>query len=89
MKVISVINEMHEKLIYHSLCITGVSALFRGMPPIMARSLPYTMVQLSTFETITRAIYQQLSLQGECVFITWGQNFGEKKRTFDLYFLKE
>ena len=42
----------------------GANAPFRGIAPIMARSLPYTMVQLSTFETITGAIYSNLDLIG-------------------------
>ena len=48
----------------------GLAAPFRGIAPIMARSLPYTMVQLSTFETITSAVYTELNRQGNDLLAT-------------------
>jgi Mitochondrial carrier protein len=44
----------------------GIYSPFKGIAPIMARSLPYTMVQLSTFETVTAAIYSELDSLGNC-----------------------
>ncbi|KAM3572443.1 hypothetical protein VYU27_005570 [Nannochloropsis oceanica] len=35
----------------------GVSSIFKGMPAILAKQLPYTIVQLCGFELITRLFY--------------------------------
>jgi solute carrier family 25 phosphate transporter 3 len=42
----------------------GMEGLMRGLPAIMAKSLPYTMVQLSSFEFITSLVYDSLRAQG-------------------------
>ena len=41
----------------------GMGALYGSLLPIMARSLPYTMVQLATFETVTSALYTRVAFE--------------------------
>ena len=42
----------------------GFSGLFSSLIPILTRNVPYTMIQLSLFETVTRAIYTELANEG-------------------------
>jgi hypothetical protein len=39
-------------------------SLFRGLPAILAKQIPYTVVQLSTYEFITSSVYSYLSGAG-------------------------
>jgi solute carrier family 25 phosphate transporter 3 len=39
----------------------SVGSLFKGLPAILAKQIPYTVVQLSTFEFLTSSVYQYLS----------------------------
>lgn len=38
----------------------GIAVLFRGLGPLMARQVPYTMVKFAAFENIVDAIYARL-----------------------------
>ena len=38
-----------------------VSSLFRGLPAVFAKQIPFTVIQLASFESITTAIYSYLS----------------------------
>lgn len=38
----------------------GIAGLYKGLYPLWARQIPYTMVKFSTFESAVSAIYQQL-----------------------------
>ena len=42
----------------------GYSGLFSSLIPILTRNVPYTMIQLALFETITSAIYAELVNEG-------------------------
>lgn len=42
----------------------GFSGLFSSLIPILTRNVPYTMIQLALFETITRIIYTELANEG-------------------------
>ena len=42
----------------------GLIALFIGLPVMLTRNVPYTMVQLSTFELLTKTIYSNMSQVG-------------------------
>ena len=42
----------------------GFSGLFSSLIPILTRNVPYTMIQLALFETITRAVYIELAKDG-------------------------
>ena len=38
-----------------------LSSLFRGLPAVFAKQIPFTVIQLASFESITTAIYSYLS----------------------------
>lgn len=38
----------------------GIGGLYKGLYPLWARQIPYTMVKFATFETAVSAIYKQL-----------------------------
>lgn len=42
----------------------GLIALFLGLPVMLMRNVPYTMVQLSTFELLTKSIYSNIGQIG-------------------------
>lgn len=42
----------------------GLIALFLGLPAMLTRNVPYTMVQLSTFELLTKSIYSNMEQSG-------------------------
>lgn len=42
----------------------GLIALFIGLPVMLMRNVPYTMVQLSTFELLTKSIYSNIGQIG-------------------------
>jgi solute carrier family 25 phosphate transporter 3 len=42
----------------------GLIALFLGLPAMLTRNVPYTMVQLSTFELLTKSIYSTMEQNG-------------------------
>lgn len=44
-----------------ALATDGMSGLYRGLVPLWARQIPYTMVKFATFENTVTAIYAQLS----------------------------
>ena len=39
----------------------GLEGLFKGLPSMLLKGLPYTIVQLSVFEFLTSAIYSSIS----------------------------
>jgi len=39
----------------------GISGLYKGLSPLWARQIPYTMVKFSSFENIVAAIYANIS----------------------------
>lgn len=43
----------------------GMESLFRGLPAILAKQIPYTVVQLSSFETLTSKIYSWMTENGK------------------------
>lgn len=42
----------------------GVATLFAGLPAILLKNIPYTVVQLSSFEFLTSAIYSKMADAG-------------------------
>jgi solute carrier family 25 phosphate transporter 3 len=42
----------------------GLEGLFRGLPAILAKQVPYTVVQLSVFETVANTAYSYLNHNG-------------------------
>lgn len=48
-----------------SLAAEGVSGLYKGLTPLWARQIPYTMVKFATFENTVLAIYSQLPKKKE------------------------
>lgn len=39
----------------------GVERLFRGLPAVFAKQIPFTVIQLASFESVTTAVYSYLS----------------------------
>uniref|UniRef100_A0A060T319 ARAD1C33572p n=1 Tax=Blastobotrys adeninivorans TaxID=409370 RepID=A0A060T319_BLAAD len=48
-----------------SLSAEGISGLYKGLTPLWARQIPYTMVKFATFENTVLAIYAQLPKKKE------------------------
>lgn len=46
------------------IAVEGTKGLFKGLPSLLLKGLPYTVVQLSVFEFLTTAIYSTISELG-------------------------